>query len=47
MGAAILFIPNPLDRTIGNQKRSGIVYTVSIDSSATDSVCGKTWRLKK
>jgi hypothetical protein len=41
MGLLILVGTNPLDRKVGNQKSKGSVYTVFIDSNATDSVYGK------
>jgi hypothetical protein len=47
MGLFILVGASPLDSKVGNQKSKGIVYTVSIDSNATDSVFGKEWRYKK
>jgi hypothetical protein len=47
MGLFILVGDSSLDSKVGNQKSRGIVYIVSIDSNATDSLFGKTWRLKK
>jgi hypothetical protein len=33
-----------LDSKIGRQTTHGIVYSISIDSTITDSLYGKTWR---
>jgi hypothetical protein len=43
---AILTSNRVIDATVGSHLAGKIVYIVSIDSNATDSLYGKTWRNK-